>query len=368
MTVYTEERYFRNSMLPYKEYKRIIYKPGKVAQIILNRPRFLNALSHALWGEMEDAIDRACDDPECNVIVLSGAGRCFSAGDDTIGLSAEGAPCLVTDETPEQLVKRLGSEKAVWHQYNIEHDYYPLGYASRLWHIPKPTIAMVHGYCIFAAFTLASSMDLVFASEEALFLPTFGGGTRPFWDLGPRKVLELAYEHRFMTAREAQEYHMVGRIYPTPEILEKETLAFAERVASHVPASLRRTKEAYMRVMDMRGLTESYEATRTASWQLWRQWAEDGHPEREEGKGIARTPVALANLKAKLDSEGAKVPENVLAALARAATRDDKATWEKALHQEWRDRGRAKGADKAKPNDKNTNKTKPGSRRGSSRR
>lgn len=342
MTVYTEERYFRNPMLPYKKYQRITYQPGKVARIILNRPRYLNALSHALWGELEDALDRACDDSECRVIVISGAGRCFSAGDDTIGLSPEGAPCLVTDETPEELIRRFGSEEAVWHQYNIEHDYYPLGYASRLWHIPKPTIAMVHGYCIFAAFMLATSMDLIFASEDALFLPT--GTTRTFWDLGPRKVLELAYEHRFLTAREAFEYHMVSRIYPTPEILEKETLAFANRVANHVPASLRRTKGAFLRVMDMRGLTESYEATRTASWQLWRQWAEDGHPERYEGKGIARTPVALANLRAKLESEGAKVPQHVLAALARAAARDDKATWQKALSQSWRDSSRVKRA------------------------
>ncbi len=343
MTVYTEERYFRNPVLPYKKYQRITYKPGKVARIILNRPRYLNALSHALWGELEDALDRACDDPECRVIVISGAGRCFSAGDDTIGLSPEGAPCLVTDETPEELMKRLGSEEALWHQYNIEHDYYPLGYASRLWHIPKPTIAMVHGYCIFAAFMLATSMDLIFASEDALFLPT--GTTRTMWDLGPRKVLELAYEHRFLTAREAFEYHMVSRIYPTREILEKETLAFANRVANQAPNALRRTKEAFLRVMDMRGLTESYEATRTASWQLWRQWAEDGHPEREEGKGIARTPIALSNLKTKLESEGAKVPEHVLAALARAAARDDKATWQRALHQEWREKERQARAD-----------------------
>ena len=61
---------------------------------------------------------------------------------------------------------------------------------------------------------------------------------------------------------------------------------------------------------------------------------------RYEGAGMARTPVALANLKAKLESEGAEVPEHVLTALARAAARDDKATWQRALHQEWRDQTR----------------------------
>lgn len=57
---------------------------------------------------------------------------------------------------------------------------------------------------------------------------------------------------------------------------------------------------------------------------------------RYEGKGIARTPVALANLKAKLESEGKEVPENVRAALVRAVERDDRATWQRSLHQEWR--------------------------------
>ena len=53
---------------------------------------------------------------------------------------------------------------------------------------------------------------------------------------------------------------------------------------------------------------------------------------------MARTPRALANLKIKLESEGKEVPKLVLEALARANARDDKAVWQKALHQEWRDK------------------------------
>ena len=105
----TEERFFHNPMKPYKEYKRIIYEPGEVTRIKLNRPRYLNACSHALLAELEDAFDRAADNPECRVIVLSGEGRCFSSGDDNTGLTPESAPCLVTDETPEELIKRFGA-------------------------------------------------------------------------------------------------------------------------------------------------------------------------------------------------------------------------------------------------------------------
>ena len=76
-----------------------------------------------MWAEVEDAFDRAAGDDECNVIVVSGNGKCFSAGDDVIGLSPEGAPMLADRRTPEQLIKDYGSEKEVWHQYNIEHDH-----------------------------------------------------------------------------------------------------------------------------------------------------------------------------------------------------------------------------------------------------
>ena len=140
----TEERFFRNPMVPYKEYKRIKYEPGRVTRIKLNRPRYLNAQSHAMFGELEDAYDRACENTECHVIVVSGEGRCFSCGDDANGLTPESAPCLVTDETAQQLIERFGSERALWHQYNIEHDYYISWWLHQeLPRNPKPTIAIV---------------------------------------------------------------------------------------------------------------------------------------------------------------------------------------------------------------------------------
>ncbi|MDP7085185.1 MAG: enoyl-CoA hydratase-related protein [Dehalococcoidia bacterium] len=330
----TEERFFRNPMVPYKEYKRIKYEPGRVTRIKLNRPRYLNAQSHAMFGELEDAYDRACENTECHVIVVSGEGRCFSCGDDANGLTPESAPCLVTDETAQQLIERFGSERALWHQYNIEHDYYISWWLhQKLPRTPKPTIAMVHSYCIYGAFAHATGLDIIFASEDALFLGGLGKAT---WDLGSRKALELAYENRFMTAREALENGSINRVFPDHETLERETLAFAERLASEVPTHLQRIKQAYLQTLDCQGYTAAYEANRTPSAQIWRNLAADGNAMRYEGKGMARTPAALFALATKLESEGAEVPTNVIEALARAAARDDKAAWQKALHQEWR--------------------------------
>lgn len=307
----------------------------------------MNALSHPMLNEIEHAFNLAAADPECRVIVLSGAGTSFSSGDDTIGLTPESPPMLADERTPEELMQTYGSEAVVWRYFQDEH--YSLVYQmhGRLRLIMKPTIAMVQGYAIYNGFWLACSMDLIFASEDALFLSLIGGAQ---WDLGARKMLELMYEHRFMTAREAYEYHLVNRVYRNFEILERETLTFAERVAEQPPSILRAAKYEISRITDLQGYA-------TAFWgDIMQRGAYGGRgrtaPIRDadedeirrnrfEGKGMARTPRALKALKAKLEGEGKDVPENVAAALAKAAARDDRKSWERALHQPWREAGRA---------------------------
>jgi len=64
------------------EYQHIIYHPGKVARVILNRPQYLNAQSWQMREEMDDAFKRAVADDETGAIVLSGAGEHFSSGHD----------------------------------------------------------------------------------------------------------------------------------------------------------------------------------------------------------------------------------------------------------------------------------------------
>lgn len=322
----------------YKEYKRIIYQPGRVTRIILNRPRYKNAISHPLFGELENAFDRAAADVECRVIVISGAGDCFSSGDDAIGLTPESAPMLADGRTPEQLIKDYGNEKAVWHAYNDQHQYFIHDmWETKIRHILKPTIAMAHGYTFFMGFVIAVAMDLVFASEDALFLTV---GNEGVWDCGPRKMLEVMYEHRIMTARECQEYHLVNRIYPR-EKLEKETLAFAERVAENPTHHLVSAKQQVQHAMDLQGYYIWYHDAPTYHETMYEQRGvpkEERSRQRYEGRGMARAPRAFANLKAKLESEGKEAPRIVNEVLERYMSRDDKAVWQKALSQSWRDR------------------------------
>ena len=140
-------------------YKHIVYEPGAVARIILNRPQVRNAQSRIMIEEMDDAFRAAAEDDQVHVIVLSGKGDHFSAGHDL------GTPEEIADrEARGGLPNNLGGRYARSYEMFVS--------ATLRWrNIPKPTIAMVKGYCIFGGFMFASSIDLVFAADNAMFIP-----------------------------------------------------------------------------------------------------------------------------------------------------------------------------------------------------
>jgi enoyl-CoA hydratase/carnithine racemase len=204
-------------------YKHIIDQPGKVARIFLNRPRFLNAQSYLMLEELDSALRAAEKDPSCGAVVLSGLGRAFSAGHD-IGTEEDR---IYRDA--QGYASRADQDMTKWFE-NMRKLYvdFSLGWRN----LSKPTIAMVHGYCIFGGWMVASSMDIVFAARDAQFLPGFVEYFSVPWDIGPRRAKEILFEHRFMTAQEAFHYGFVNRLFD-PESLENETLAYAGRVADN---------------------------------------------------------------------------------------------------------------------------------------
>ncbi len=286
------------------EYKRIIYKPGRVAQIIMNRPRHMNAISHQMWPELEDAFDRAAADKECKVIIYSGAGRCFSAGHDHVPSSPEN-DVTADGRTLEQLAKDLGSLDAAEKYYLSESNRNITEVKFKKWHnITKPMIAMVHGYCMFSAFGAAASMDLIFASEDAMFLSSMGDLDGGVWWFGERKYKELYFEHRFFTAREAYDLGFVSRIYPDREILEKETLAYANRVADTWPAShLRLVKESAKYSMDLQGFSAGTYTGHLLHYGVEMQLPPQPDAPEKQGKGRANAQLALEHLKLKQEAD-----------------------------------------------------------------
>ena len=264
-------------------YQHILYEPGKVARVILNRPECYNAQSRLMREEMDDAFTRAVADNEVRVIVLSGEGEHFSSGHD-LG---------TTDEMDDRKDRGYPADGRGLYKYlrqiNLEN-------AIRWRNLPKPTIAMVQGYCIFGGWMIASAMDIIFAAENALFLPSHSQYFPIPWDIGPRKAKEFIFEHRFITAHEARTLNFVNRVFPR-EKLEEETIAYANRVAENDPFSVRSAKFSINHMMDTMGFTSELEAAfQTYFINRHGNWSEGERPEPTT-KSIARTDTALKNLE-----------------------------------------------------------------------
>ena len=117
---------------------------------------------------------------------------------------------------------------------------------------------MVEGYCIYAGWMLAAAMDVVFAADDAQFLPGFVEYMSIPWDIGVRRAKEVVFESRFLSAKEAAAFGLVGRVLPGSD-LEAETFAWARRVAENSPEALRMAKIQMNKAQDAQGFTRALE-------------------------------------------------------------------------------------------------------------
>jgi len=159
---------------------------------------------------------------------------------------------------------------------------------------------MVHGYCIFGGWMLASAMDVVFSAADSLFLPGFVEYFSTPWDIGPRRAKEILFEHRFMTAREAFDYGFVNRIF-SAEALEEETMAYAGRVADNYlanPSWVRYCKFSINQMDEAAGLDTGIKAAFN-NFCLMSTSYSSALSSTDEG-GFARTKVARKNLELSL--------------------------------------------------------------------
>jgi len=221
-------------------YQTVRYEVGEgICRITLDRPDYRNAQSRVLLEELDAAFAAAGADHDVRVIVLLGAGDHFSAGHDL------GTP----DERADQ--ERRPWRRGIRGWYEQTHEQF-LDNTLRWRNLPKPTVAAVQGYCIFGGWMIASAMDVIFAADDAMFLGSLFQYFCMPWDLPPRKVKELLYESRFVDAEEALDLGLVNRVLPRAD-LERETLAWAARVAENDPFQLRMTKAAVNQAQDGQG-------------------------------------------------------------------------------------------------------------------
>jgi enoyl-CoA hydratase len=215
-----------------------------VALITLNRPQYRNAQSWRMLDEIDAAFDLARPDEAVKVVLVRGAGGVFSTGHD-----------LGTPEGAEYRNAKIGAgglrHYDAFKKYNLD-------LLLKWRNFEKPTVAMVEGYCIYAGWMLAAATDVVFAADDAEFLPGYVEYMSIPWDIGVRRAKELIFESRFISAAEAAEYGLVNRVLPKAD-LERETLAWARRVAENDAAYLRLAKLQMNKAQDHQGFTNAVE-------------------------------------------------------------------------------------------------------------
>jgi enoyl-CoA hydratase len=224
------------------EYEQIEYRvEHRLARIVLDRPQYRNAQSRVLLRELDDAFARAAGDPDVRVIILSGNGAAFSAGHDL------GTP----EEAADRSARARDDVTETEAQFTYSWDHF-LDLSLRWRDLPKPTIAAVHGWCIFGGWLIASAMDLIVAADDARFLTALLQYFPLPFDVGPRKAKELLFDSRTLTASEAEALGFVNRVVPADR-LEEEVVALAGRIAENNAFYLRMAKLAVNSSQDAMG-------------------------------------------------------------------------------------------------------------------
>jgi enoyl-CoA hydratase len=227
---------------------RVLYEiDGRIGRITMNRPAVKNAQSGPLLRDLDAAFTRAVEDRTVRVIVLGGRGDSFSAGHD-----------LGTDEQVAEREARPKGGTSVEDAFSYSWDHFLQ--MSRRWRdLPKPTIAMVHGWCIYGGWLVASAMDFIVAADDARFLTNLlQYFTLPF-DVAPRKAKELLFDGHVITAAEAHELGFVNRVVARDR-LQEEVLAQAHRIAEQPGFLLRAMKLAVNNAQDAMGFHAAVQA------------------------------------------------------------------------------------------------------------
>jgi 2-(1,2-epoxy-1,2-dihydrophenyl)acetyl-CoA isomerase len=225
---------------------------GEIGTLTLDRPDALNAMSPEMIGELVVAAGWFADQAPLGALVITGAGRAFSAGGD-VNWFKEG---VEDEEADLPAGVRRGAD--VLHQAITDFR-----------RIPYPVIAAVNGVAAGAGFSLALMCDLRIASSEASFVCAYGrigaspdGGMTYFLPrvVGPAKAIEMLPNDPVLSADAALESGLVSRVVPADE-LEAAAREKAEKLAAKAPHYVRMAKWLVAQSLD-NSLTEHLQLER----------------------------------------------------------------------------------------------------------
>ena len=213
-----------------------VTRVGATAQLTLNRPAKKNALSNALLGDLNAALDAAIADAEVASIVIKGAGSCFSAGRDTKEFTGKA---------------RLQDQSLDGDQSGF------LRLLETLMEAPKPTIAAVHGFAFGGGQAITLACDFVVAERGAVFgnvemaygFPAAMNTVLLARHLGRRMGLEIAITGERYTAERFYEIGLVNRL-AEPGQLDAAVTAFTDVLNARTAWSVARTKATFRTAED----------------------------------------------------------------------------------------------------------------------
>jgi len=235
--------------------------------LTLNRPEKRNAMSPGLHHDMDDALERLAVDPDTKLVILTGAGKAFCAGQD-LKTYFRG---LSNDPVARS---RAAAASESWRSYRL------IGF-------PKPTIAMVNGFVFGGGLTPIVSCDVAVAANEAVFgISEINWGHIPGglvgWNvnqvMSARDAMWYSISGDTFNGKEAAEMKFVNFSVPRRK-LKSETLKIARKLLKKNPWAIRYTKEAIRSVRDM-NMEQAADYLRCKSDALQRVDKEQG---RQEG-------------------------------------------------------------------------------------
>ena len=210
-----------------------------VRRVTLNRPEKRNAISTPLRVALIDQLREHDRDADVRVTIVTGAGKCFSAGYDLTSPLMEGSP-FYSAPGDGQWARQANDS---WFS---------------LWDLAKPVIAQVHGYAIAGGTELASACDLVYIADDAtISYPIVRIASPPDWQyqtvlLGLRHAMEQMLVGDAIDGIEAVRIGFANRSFPADQ-LDDEVLRIAVRVAG-IPSDLAQiNKRSVHRAFDVWG-------------------------------------------------------------------------------------------------------------------
>ena len=245
----------------------VLYEKGDgFARITLNRPTVLNAMNKNVQRLLNAALERAEDDDDVKAVILTGAGRAFTAGGDLYSH-------LYPDDDPAP----SGMDNQM-----------------KIWSLLKPVIAAVRGHAVGQGFEFAGVCDFTIAAEDARFgeIQIRHGGSPPVlitpYMLGLKSAKEVLLLGEQIGAQDALRMGIVNKVVPV-EQLQEEAEAWAKKLAALPPAAVQRNKFLVNRVYDLAGFREGLAYSDDPAVKALSESADDDRLTRERRQRLQET-------------------------------------------------------------------------------